>query len=178
MAKIMGNLVGPPNPRPVVDTEFDWISESENPISHKAVAQVMSDQDMNFYAMVDSLSMDVSVLSSLVAYTPDVYEYGDEAEADVFLSDNTIESYGVISDSLVASKYENENLYVGFTSVLYFATPSVLPNNYSDFPDDIYFKGDSTDNGAFIPEANMRYTIVFDFDGYMMNGYVSGVTMV
>ena len=57
-------------------------------------------------------------------------------------------------------------------------TPSEIPENYSQFPDDIYFKGDSTDEGAFVPEANMRYTIVFDFDGYMLNGYVSGVKMV
>lgn len=106
-----------------------------------------------------------------------VTEYGDYDTLDMALYDGVIASCGIITTALMVSLGSNYQ-HVGFTSALYFRTPSVIPENYSQFPADIYFKGDSTDNGAFVPEANMRYTIVFDFDGYMMNAYVSGVTTV
>ena len=96
------------------------------------------------------------------------------SEIQLEICDNCILSYGAINTSLITTLPE-EYQYIGFTSGLYFTTPSVIPENYSQFPADVYFKGDSTDEGAFVPEADMRYTIVFDFDGYMLNGYVSGV---
>ena len=105
------------------------------------------------------------------------YEYGDNNTLDMAIYDGVIASCGVISTSLMVS-LGSDYQHVDYISALYFRTPSVIPENYSQFPADIYFKGDSTDNGAFVPEANMRYTIVFDFDGYMMNAYVSGVTTV
>lgn len=106
-----------------------------------------------------------------------VYEQGDVANATVPIEDGSVFSYGMVTNSIFG--FSNPEQYeVGFTSALYFKTPDVIPENYSQFPADIYFKGDSTDEGAFVPEANMRYTIVFDFDGYMVNAYVSGVTTV
>lgn len=106
-----------------------------------------------------------------------VNDYGDYDTLDLALYDGVIASCGVITTALMVS-LGSDWQQIGFTSALYFKTPNVIPENYSQFPADIYFKGDSTDNGAFVPEANMRYTIVFDFDGYMMNAYVSGVTTV
>ena len=111
------------------------------------------------------------------SYTLDIVEIGDVETANVEIIKDAIISYGIISASLITSLGEGHQ-QIGFTSCLCFATPSEMPSNYSQFPADVYFKGDSTDNGAFVPEANMRYTIVFDFDGYMLNGYVSGVSMV
>lgn len=104
-------------------------------------------------------------------------EYGDVGSQEIYILDGYIVSIGIVSTSLIGvfgSGYQT----MGFTSALYFTTPSEIPENYTQFPADIYFKGDSTDEGAFVPEANTRYTILFDFDGYMVNGYVSGVTTV
>ena len=105
-----------------------------------------------------------------------ISDYGDKNSMEVFLDDGSVFYLGIISDSLIV--YAPENSEPGHTTALYFTTPSEIPENYTQFPADIYFKGDSTDEGAFVPGANMRYTIVFDFDGYMLNAYVSGVTTV
>ena len=105
-----------------------------------------------------------------------IIEDGDIESLDFEIEPNTAIYRGIISNSVIATL--DVPVAFGFTSALYFATPSEIPANYSQFPADVYFKGDSTDNGAFVPEANMRYTIIFDFDGYMLNGYVSGVSMV
>lgn len=105
-----------------------------------------------------------------------IEEYADVENAEPYISDGNAVYYGIVSNSIIATK--EDEIYTGFTYAMYFTTPSVIPENYTQFPADIYFKGDSTDEGAFVPEANMRYTIVFDFDGYMMNAYVSGVTTV
>ena len=105
-----------------------------------------------------------------------IIEYGDIESLDFEIEPNAAIYCGIISNSVIATL--DVPVAFGFTSALYLTTPSEIPANYSQFPADVYFKGDSTDNGAFVPEANMRYTIVFDFDGYMLNGYVSGVTTV
>ena len=105
-----------------------------------------------------------------------VSDYGDEDSPEVFLDDGSAFYFGIVSVSLMV--YAPENAEPGHSSALYFTTPSAIPENYTQFPDVIHFKGDSTDEGAFVPEPNMRYTIVFDFDGYMLNAYVSGVTTV
>lgn len=104
-----------------------------------------------------------------------IYDNGGVEIIDLDIRDNSVHYYGVVTESVSAVVVGAE---AGFSSALYFATPSEMPENYSQFPADVYFKGDNTDNGAFVPEANMRYTIVFDFDGYMVNAYVSGVTTV
>lgn len=104
-----------------------------------------------------------------------ITDIGDTDNAELYLDDGCAFYYGIISTSVIA--YCPEEPWTGFTSGLYFTTPSVIPegSNYSQFPKDIHFKGDSTDEGTFVPEPDTRYTIVFDFDGYMLNGYVSGV---
>ena len=104
-----------------------------------------------------------------------IEDCGDVSDVDEVLYDGDIKAFGIVSDSLVVS-LPREYQYIGFTLGLYFTTPSEMPNNYSTFPKDIHFKGDSVDEGTFVPEPDTRYTIVFDFDGYMLNGYVSGVS--
>lgn len=66
---------------------------------------------------------------------------------------------------------------IGYTSMLYFSTPSKQLTDYSTFPEETIFKGDSTEDGKFIPESNTRYTMVFDYDGVNIIGYVSGVSL-
>lgn len=110
-------------------------------------------------------------------YIPNILDLGDVENGDFEIMDKYIIAYGKVSTSLIASLNENYQ-QLGFISALYFTTPSEIPENYSQFPANVYFKGDNTEEGAFVPEANMRYTILFDFDGYMLNGYVSGVTTV
>ena len=101
--------------------------------------------------------------------------YADVEDLNLTIENNTINSYGIISNSVKVVM--GENILVGFSSALYFSTPSELPSDYSDFPDDLYFKGDSTTDGKFVPEADMRYTLVFDYCGVHLDCYVSGVSV-
>lgn len=101
-----------------------------------------------------------------------IIDNADVEEAICTIDNNTIISYGLVENSIDA---EMGDAHMGFSSALYFTTPWTIPANYSRFPADVYFKGDSTDNGAFVPEPDMRYTIVFDVDGYRIMAYVSGV---
>lgn len=177
MAKIIGNLVGPPNPRPVVDTEIEWASSSKNAISHEAVAAAMSLLNSDIRMEIETVRGDLYMLQNLLDEVfVETEDLGDVEEAEVFITNNTINAYGLVSTSLVC--YLGETPSIGFTSALYFTSPDAIPENYTTFPDNIYFKGDSTEDGAFVPTANMRYTIVFDYDGYMVNAYVSEVTTV
>lgn len=98
----------------------------------------------------------------------------DDNALGLYLCDASIVSFGILESGIIVF-LEDYCKYVGFNSGLYFTTPSVIPENYSQFPADIYFKGDSTDEGAFIPEPDTRYTMVFDYDGNLMIGYVNGV---
>ena len=175
--KIMGNLVGPPNPRTVIDMNFEWGSSSKNAISHEAVANELNLMKSDIALLTANVDGNISLLyEAMEELSTQVNDLGDAENAEIHLADNCIEAFGVISSSLVC--YLDNAQTIGFTSALYFTTPDTIPENYTTFPDNIYFKGDSTDEGAFVPEANMRYTIVFDFDGYMTNAYVSGVTTV
>ena len=135
--------------------------------------------DFAYSADADDLGRTISstyaTKEELEDIPPVIADFGDiDIVEEQLIENNTIVHYGIISDSIVVSLSETPCL--GFSSALYFTTPEAIPENYSQFPADVYFKGDSTDEGAFVPEANMRYTIVFDFDGYMLNGYVSGVS--
>ena len=103
-----------------------------------------------------------------------IIDNDDVEEAICTIDNNTILSYGLVENSIDA---EMGDAHIGFSSALYFTTPWTIPANYSRFPADVYFKGDSTDNGAFVPEPDMRYTIVFDIDGYRIMAYVSGVSV-
>lgn len=62
-----------------------------------------------------------------------------------------------------------------YTSSIIFTTPATLPENYSTFPSDVYFKGDECDGGIFIPNAATRYTMLFYYDGTKIIGLVSGI---
>lgn len=103
-----------------------------------------------------------------------IIDKGDVTDADISISDGLSRYYGIVSNSIIATMNEEE-LIAGFESELYFTTPSVMPDNYSQFPENINFKGDSVGD-TFVPDPDTRYTIVFGFDGYMLNGYVSGVS--
>ena len=109
-------------------------------------------------------------VEKLNVYTND---HGDVEHLSHTIERNTVNSFGVVTQSIDVTI--DENISIDFLSALYFTTPSVIPENYSTFPDDVHFKGDCTDEDKFIPEANTRYTIVFDYDGYSVNAYVSGV---
>jgi hypothetical protein len=104
----------------------------------------------------------------------EVQDYGDIDTIDICLSDGYITSYGIVNESLIVDT-NGEYEPGGFSAGLYFTTPSAIPENYSQFIGNVYFKGDSTDEGAFVPEPDTRYTIVFDFDGNLTVGYVSSI---
>ena len=62
-----------------------------------------------------------------------------------------------------------------YISSIIFSTPTTIPENYSTFPSDLYFKGDECDAGIFIPIASTRYTMLFYYDGVKLIGLVSGI---
>ena len=175
MGKIIGNLVGTTLPRIQVDKVLD--ANSSNAVSNKVVTYYLKDFEagMTEIGMLATENQEQigEIHDNAFVYSEDAF---DSDVIDLELSNNIVTYFGVVSSINVTKGYEATQL--GFCTALYFETPSEIPANYSQFPADVYFKGDSTDNGAFVPEANMRYTIVFDFDGYMLNGYVSGVTRV
>lgn len=207
MAKIIGNLVGPPNPQIDIETK---LSEPRNVINLSNGYSIGINGDGIYLSGV--VDEELGIVDIIHLYNPfsgieafwaseavfaqnalndgednvihetyakklEIEELDESAAEDLYISDGYIVSFGVINTSIIASLPESSKK-IGFTSALYFATPSVIPENYSYFPDDIYFDGDSVVDGRFVPEANMRYTVVFDFDGFMMNGYVKGVTTV
>ena len=93
---------------------------------------------------------------------------------DVILTDGSVAMYDMPLDHISVSFPDAE---IGYTSMLYFSTPSKELTDYSTFPKNTKFRGDSVEDERFIPEANMRYTIVFDYDGVNVIGYVSGVSL-
>ena len=169
--KIIGNLVGTTLPRIQVDEVLD--ANSNNAIANKAVAEIAQTQEQSLAYFGNAIDNHEERITAL---EPFVLDNGDANIIEQDIENNYVVYYGIVSKQLIV--YMSPMATVGFSAALYFATPSEMPSNYSQFPANVYFKGDSTDNGAFVPEANMRYTIVFDFDGYMLNGYVSGVSMV
>ena len=171
-------MVGTTLPRIQVDEVLDI--NSSNAVANKVVAEVKKGIADDFFVLAGNLDYCGMAVDDheerITALETEITEFEDGETASLGIMNGTVDYYGVISQSIDVTVVGN--VAVGFSSALYFATPSEMPSNYSQFPADVYFKGDSTDNGAFVPEANMRYTIVFDFDGYMLNGYVSGVTRV
>ena len=215
--KIVGNLVGPPNPQIDIETK---LSEPRSVIYLDNDMRIEARNDgiylckgdkskLLYYSVYNGIRADEAswadnARSATMANSADyatesryadeaeraeqdangralkgvnIYDMDDVSETREYLEDGQILSMGVVRTYLSIGHGANYQ-QVGYSSALYFTTPSVIPENYSQFPADITFDGDSTDNGAFVPEANMRYTIVFDFDGFMMNGYVKGVTTV
>ena len=105
-----------------------------------------------------------------------IYEDFESKIININIRNKTSYYYGTVYQMNVYCGDDKNDL--GYNSELYFTTPSEVPLDFSNFPKDIYFKGDGADEGAFAPEPNTRYTIVFSFDGYNMNAYVSGVIIV
>lgn len=62
-----------------------------------------------------------------------------------------------------------------YTSSIIFSTPTTIPENYTTFPSDVYFKGDECDGGIFVPNPSTRYTMLFYYDGTKIIGLVSGI---
>ena len=142
--------------------EFAYETEYALYAEHSATADMDSEERTLKGVYIEELDLDEAI---------------DISEIEIF--DGYIASLGLVNRPLeILLPPEKQYQYVGFTSAMYFATPSEIPENYTQFPDVIHFKGDSVVDGRLVPEPNMRYTIVFDFDGYMLNAYVSGVTTV
>lgn len=99
-------------------------------------------------------------------------------ETDVFNATITMEDNHIFHFAMVMNKLEVTlpKMKAGYASVLYFTTPGYINADYSTFPKNVRFKGDSTEDGRFVPEADKIYTIVFDYCGYIV-GYVSGVNL-
>ena len=49
----------------------------------------------------------------------------------------------------------SEGLKIGYTSVLYLFTPNGIPDDYTSFPENVKFKGDSVEDEKFIPEEKV-----------------------
>ena len=95
-----------------------------------------------------------------------------ETTVSTELADNTELIYGEVSSTSVTFP---ANVTLDYTSSIIFTTPATLPENYSTFPSDVYFKGDECDGGIFIPNAATRYTMLFYYDGTKIIGLVSGI---
>lgn len=102
-----------------------------------------------------------------------LYEFYD-SYAYVVLNDREVLSYDVVDNISVELPDE---YYVGFESKVYFTTPSSVGSDFVQ-ADDVYFKGDNTNNGVFTPEADTRYTINFEYNGNRYVGTVSGVPVM
>jgi len=101
-----------------------------------------------------------------------IQEYGDGSGCYVVLEDGQIASFDTVSGSF---EWEfPEELYLGYTSKLFFTTSS-SGFVFVDMNHPVYFRGDSTENGAIIIEQDTRYTIAFEYDGYNLIGSVSAV---
>lgn len=100
-------------------------------------------------------------------------------EADVDVASIIMEDNHIFNTQMVLNKLNvdfPEEMAVGYISVLYFVTPVEIPNDYTSFPTNIKFKGDSVEDERFVPEADKIYTVVFGYCGYIV-GYVSGVSL-
>ena len=148
MDKIIGNLVGTTMPQTVVDTELDI--NSNNAIANKVVAQAFQDIKTT------------------------ITEHENVETCIQEINNNTIHSCEIVNKKVgITFGY----IEIGFTAAMHFSTPAEIPTDYSDFPDDVVFMGDSVTDEKIVPEANTRYSIVFYCDGVKLYGYVSGVSI-
>lgn len=95
-----------------------------------------------------------------------------ETTVSTELADNTELIYAEVTSISVTFP---ASVGLDYTSSIIFTTPATLPENYSTFPSDVYFKGDECDGGIFVPNASTRYTMLFYYDGSTIIGLVSGV---
>ena len=107
-------------------------------------------------------------------FEPTITEHENVETCIQEINNNTIHSCGVVSTKVgITFGY----IEIGFTAAMHFSTPAEIPTDYSDFPDDVVFLGDSVTDEKIVPEANTRYSIVFYCDGVKLYGYVSGVSI-
>lgn len=139
-----------------VDSELN--ENSKNPVQNKVVA-----------IEIEKINTNKTDKTTIIK------EEADVDVASIIMEDNHIYHTQMVYGKLTVEL--PEELEIGYTSVLYFITPFVIPDDYTSFPENIKFKGDSVEDERFIPEVNMRYTIVFDYDGISVIGYVSGVSL-
>lgn len=101
-----------------------------------------------------------------------IQEYGDGDNFYVILEDGQIASVDTVSGTF-NMEFPDE-IYLGYTSKLYFTTSS---DGYVfiDVSQPVYFRGDSTENGSIIIDQDTRYSITFEYDGYHLIGSVSAV---
>lgn len=130
---------------------------------------------------IRTLDGDMQIDYNALANLPDLTQKADktiindsiETEVTITeLSDNTEMVYGEVTSISVTFP---PNVGLDYISSLIFSTPATLPENYTTFPSDVYFKGDECDGGIFIPNAATRYTMLFYYDGTKIIGLVSGI---
>ena len=151
-----------------------WVTVGEYHLANIAVSGSYNDLTDTPQEGVDYLSPDA--INNLVNGKTDNMVIIE----DTTITDATIESlqhnteymYGELSSLNVTLP---ESIGIDYTSLIAFSTPSEIPENYSTFPSDLYFKGDECDAGIFIPIASTRYTMLFYYDGVKIVGLVSGI---
>lgn len=98
-----------------------------------------------------------------------IQEYGDGSGCYVVLEDGQIASFDTVSGSFDIEF--PEELYLGYTSKLFFTTSS-LGFVFMDVNHPVYFTGDKTENGVITIDQDTRYAITFEYDGWKLIGNV------
>ena len=92
-----------------------------------------------------------------------------ETTASIMLADNTETRFAEIT-SLTATL--SETISDCFISSVIFKSGATA--TAVTVPSDVYCQGADCKNGAFLPKANKRYTMIFSYDG-IMNCYIAAV---
>lgn len=92
-----------------------------------------------------------------------------ETTASITLADNTEARYGEITSLTVTLSETISDCFISSVIFKSGATATAVT-----VPSDIYCQGADCKNGAFLPKANKRYTMIFSYDG-IMNCYIAAV---
>lgn len=92
-----------------------------------------------------------------------------ETTASITLADNTETRYGEITSLTVTL---SETISDSFISSVIFKSGATA--TAVTVPSGVYCQGADCKNGAFLPKANKRYTMIFSYDG-IMNCYIAAV---
>lgn len=92
-----------------------------------------------------------------------------ETTASITLADNTEARYGEITSLTVALPETISDSFVSSAVFKSGATATAVT-----VPSGVYCQGADCKNGAFLPKANKRYTMIFSYDG-IMNCYIAAV---
>lgn len=123
----------------------------------------------------DTISYDY--MNHEIIYPPSVGVeiLNDVTTTDVVITELKSNSEKVYGEVTSISVTFPASVGLDYASSIIFSTPATLPENYTTFPSDVYFKGDECDGGIFIPNASTRYTMLFYYDGTKIIGLVSGI---